>query len=233
MNKIISVFIELPQAHVFATSLTLGIVSLLLYVQYFNKWSFKKVSPYPFLFLPLIVEIIYQLSALVDGAWSYKTSLPLEFSYITSLSAVTYLFCNHNKINGWFYFAGIWSATAAFINTIMFGTEAWYIFLRYYGHHGILLFFGLRSLFWGFRPRSSDYLRSILLTTFILIIVHLINSIIKTNYMFTYSRPNGSNFSQLMPEWPDYLILILSLGVFYYTVLYFIGRKKTKSLKVK
>ena len=146
MNKIISVFIELPQAHVFATSLTLGIVSLLLYAQYFKKWSFEKVSPYPFLFLPLIIEIIYQVSILVDGAWSYKTSLPLEFSYITSLSAVTYLFCNHNKINRWFYFAGIWSATAAFINTIMFGTEAWYIFLRYYGHHGILLFFAIFPL---------------------------------------------------------------------------------------
>ena len=226
MNKIISVFTELPQSHLIATSVTLATVAILLYLQYANRWSFNKKSLYAFLSLPLIIELAYQLSALNDGAWSYKTSLPLEFSYITSLSALTYLSFNHDKINGWFYFAGIWSSTAAFINTIMFGTEPWYIFLRYYGHHGILLFFGLRSLFWGFRPRLSDYFRSILMTTFILIFVHLINSIIDSNYMFTYSRPNGSNFSQLMPEWPDYLILILSLGVFYYTVLYFLGRKK-------
>jgi len=226
LNKIISVFIELPQPHILATGITLAIVSTLLYLQYANKWSFNKNSLYFFLSLPIIVELIFQLAVLNDGAWSYKTSLPLEFSYITSLSALTYLLFNHEKINGWFYFAGIWCSTAAFINTIMFGTEAWYLFLRYYGHHGLLLFFGLRSLFWGFRPRLSDYLSSILMTTFILIFVHLINSIIGTNYMFTYSRPNGSNFSQLMPEWPDYLILILSLGVFYYTVLYFVGRKK-------
>ena len=231
MNKIISVFIELPQVHIQATSITLAVVAALLYLQYRNKWSFDRSSLYPFLSLPLIVELIYQLAALNDSTWSYKTSLPLEFSYITSLSALTYLFFNHQKVNAWLYFAGIWCATASFINTIMFGTEAWYLFLRYYGHHGILLLFGLRPFFWGFRPKLKDYLRSILMTTIILTLVHTINYLIGSNYMFTYSRPNGSNFSQIMPEWPDYLILILSLGVFYYTVLYFLGRKKQSIVK--
>ena len=228
MNKIISVFSELPQSHIVATCITLVIIGVLLYLQYANNWSFDKKSFSPLLFIPLIIELVYQLSTLIDGTWSYKSSLPLEFSYITSLSVLTYLVFNHKKVNGWLYFAGIWSATAAFINTIMFGNEPWYIFLRYYGHHGILLFFGLRSLFWDFRPRLNDYFRSIALTVFILIFVHIINFIIGTNYMFTYSKPNGANFSQLMPDWPDYLILILSLGVFYYTVLYFVGKRKLR-----
>ncbi|MBT3737826.1 MAG: TIGR02206 family membrane protein [Candidatus Marinimicrobia bacterium] len=227
MNSILSVFSDLPQSHIVATCITLIIVGVLLYLQLINNWSFSKKSIYAFILIPFAIEIVFQCFALIDGTWSFESSLPLEFSYITSLSAITYLFFNHEKINGWFYFAGIWSATAAFLNTIMFGTEPWYIFLRYYGHHGILLFFGLRSLFWSFRPKLNDYLRSIVLTTLILSFVHIINSLIGTNYMFTYSKPNGANFSQLMPEWPDYLILILSLGVFYYTVLYFLGKKSS------
>jgi hypothetical integral membrane protein (TIGR02206 family) len=228
LNNIISVLGDLPQSHVTSTCITLFIVGLLLYLQYINHWSFDRKSIYFFLSIPIIIEIIYQCSAFIDGTWSYKSSLPLEFSYITSLSALAYLFFNHQKVNGWFYFAGIWSATAAFVNTIMFGHEPWYIFIRYYGHHGILLFFGLRSLFWSYRPTLNDYKRSIIITIFILSFGHIINSLIGTNYMFTYSKPNGANFSKIMPEWPVYLIFIISLGVIYYTVLYLLAKRKVQ-----
>ena len=227
MIQFINVLKQLPQSHLTASFFTVSIVGLLLYLQKVNRWSIETRAFRIIIFFPLIIEFVYQFSAWNYGVWSLKSSLPLEFSYITSISILTYLSLNHKKINGWLYFAGIWSSSAAFINTIMFGNETWFVFLRYYGHHGLLLFFGLRSLFWGFRPKRKDYFNAIALTTVILFFVHLINYILKTNYMFTYSKPKGANVSQIMPEWPDYLILILGIGVLCYTLLYFLGRQKT------
>jgi len=226
LNQIINVLKQLPQSHLLATCFTLALVCSFLYLQKEKGWSSKTKIFRLFVYSPLLIELIYQLSSLLYGVWSVESSLPLEFSYITSLSILTYLILNHEKINGWLYFAGIWSSSASFLNSIMLGNEAWFIFLRYYGHHGILLFFGLRSLYWGFRPKRKDYFSAIALTAFILLSVHIINYFLKTNYMFTYSRPMGANISQLMPQWPDYLILILGIGIFYYTLLYLLGREK-------
>lgn len=232
MNQFISVLKQLPQPHLIASFFTLSVVGFLLYFQKVNRWSIETRAFRIIIFFPLIIELVYQFAALSYGVWSLNSSLPLEFSYISSLSVLGYISKKHKRINGWLYFAGIWSASAAFINTIMFGNETWFVFLRYYGHHGLLLYFGLRSLFWGFRPKRKDYFNAIGLTTIILFFVHLINYVLKTNYMFTYSRPKGANVSQIMPEWPSYILLILGIGVLYYTLLYFLGRQKSQTKRI-
>ena len=128
------------------------------------------------------------------------------------------------------YFAGIWSAAAAFFNTIIIGNETWYALLRYYGHHGLLLFYGLESILSGFRPTLTNYLNAIKVTSYIIISITIFNILAGSNYMFTRAKPDGVNFSILMPEWPGYFIIILALGLIFYSILYFCGKKQFRTL---
>lgn len=230
--EIIDVFLSLPRIHIIATIFTLAIVALLLLAKKilgtynFNIALYRKIA-----FTPLIIELIFQLGVMNDKNWFLKESLPLEFSYLTSLSIILYYFISDLKIKSWLYFAGIWSAAAAFFNTIIIGNETWYALLRYYGHHGLLLFYGLESFLGGFRPTFTNYINAIKMTSYIIISISIFNILAGSNYMFTRTKPDGVNFTILMPEWPGYLIIILALGLIFYSILYFCGKKNLEHYK--
>ena len=229
--EIIDVFLSLPKIHIIAATFTIAIVALLLLAKKilgaynFNIALYRKIA-----FTPLIIELIFQLGVLIDNNWFLKESLPLEFSYLTSLSIILYYFISDLKIKSWLYFAGIWSAAAAFFNTIIIGNESWYTLLRYYGHHGLLLFYGLESILGGFRPTLTNYINAIKITSYIIITISIFNLLAGSNYMFTRTKPDGMNFSILMPEWPGYFIIILALGLIFYSILYFCGKKQIRTL---
>jgi hypothetical integral membrane protein (TIGR02206 family) len=228
--EIIDIFLSLPRIHIIATTSTLAIVAILLITKkilgtYFNIALYRKIA-----FTPLIIELIFQLSVLNDNNWFLKESLPLEFSYLTSLSIILYYFISDLKIKSWLYFAGIWSAAVAFFNTIIIGDETWYTLLRYYGHHGLLLFYGLESVLGGFRPTLTNYINAIKMTSYIIITISIFNILAGSNYMFTRTKPDGMNFTILMPEWPGYFIIILALGLTFYSILYFCGKKQFRTL---
>ena len=229
--EIIDVFLSLPRIHIIASIFTVAIVALLLLTKkILGKYNFNIALYRRIAFTPLIIELIFQLGVMNDKNWFLKESLPFEFSYLTSLSIILYYFISDLKIKSWLYFAGIWSAAAAFFNTIIIGNESWYTLLRYYGHHGLLLFYGLESILGGFRPTLTNYINAIKITSYIIITISIFNLLAGSNYMFTRTKPDGMNFSILMPEWPGYFIIILALGLIFYSILYFCGKKQIKTL---
>jgi len=62
------------------------------------------------------------------------------------------------------------------------------------------------------------------MTSYIIISISIFNILAGSNYMFTRAKPDGVNFSILMPEWPGYFIIILALGLIFYSILYFFGK---------
>tara|TARA_B100000700_G_scaffold23782_1_gene23096 strand:+ start:75 stop:767 length:693 start_codon:yes stop_codon:yes gene_type:complete len=224
---VLNVLSSLPRFHIIASGTTIFFVIVLLYLKTLGLFNFKLNGK--IIFAPLIVELIFQLASLLDSNWSIIDSLPLQFSYLTSLSILLYNFINKHKIKSWLYFAGVWSTTAAFVNTILMENETWYMLMRYYGHHGLLLFYGLESIISGFRPSLNNYFNTIKITSYVIISVSILNLLIDSNYMFTRTRPDGMNFSILMPEWPGYFLIILTIGLTFYSILYFLSNRLLKS----
>ena len=233
ISTILDVMKDLPTNHIIYTVSAIFIVLLLLFYTDHNEKSELNRIDRSLAVLPLIFETIFQIASIWNHQWDITKTLPLEFSYITSLSMAIYTFKYYHKLDTWIYFAGLWCAAAAFLNTIMTGHEAWYISLRYYGHHGLLLYFGIRCIRRGYRPDFYDYLTAIRNTALTIIVIATLNYILDSNYMFTRYRPEGANFSRLMPTWPFYFFLILSIGLFCYTVLYFLARPKNYLTKYK
>ena len=232
INDIINVFKNLPSNHLHHTLITIVVIATLLIVRYrVNRYNLKFIDIF-LGFLPIIIELIFQIQSVLNKEWMLVKSLPLEISYLTTFAIPIYLYMPSRILQSWIYYIGIWSAAAAFLNTIMMGAEPWHVLLRYYGHHGTLLYFGISIYISGYRPTLNDYYNTAKIMLLIIFIIGLINMIIGSNYMFTRFKPTGMNLTLLMADWPYYFIIIVSIGLVFCYLLYLIGKDKLhKSVK--
>jgi len=232
INDIINIFTNLPSNHLNHTIITIAIIASLLIIRYrVNNYNFH-ILDIVLGFLPIFIEIIFQIQSVLHKEWTLIKTLPIEISYLTSFAIPVFLFKPSRKLQSWIFYIGIWSAAAAFLNTIMMGEEPWHMLLRYYGHHGILLYFGISIYISGYRPILKDYYNTAKIMLLILLIIGLINKIIGSNYMFTRFKPAGMNLTLLMADWPYYFIIIVSIGLVFCYLLYLIGKDKLhKSVK--
>ena len=232
INDIINVFKNLPSNHLHHTLITIVVIATLLIVRYrVNRYNLNFIDIF-LGFLPIIIELIFQIQSVLNKEWMLIKTLPLEISYLTIFAIPIYLFMPSRILQSWIYYIGIWSAAAAFLNTIMMGAEPWHVLLRYYGHHGTLLYFGISIYISGYRPTLKDYYDTAKIMLLIIFIIGLINMIIGSNYMFTRFKPTGMNLTLLMADWPYYFIIIVSIGLVFCYLLYLIGKDKLhKSVK--
>ena len=232
INDIINVFKNLPSNHLHHTLITIVVIATLLIVRYrVNRYNLNLIDIF-LGFLPIIIELIFQIQSVLNKEWMLIKTLPLEISYLTIFAIPIYLYMPSRILQSWIYYIGIWSAAAAFLNTIMMGAEPWHVLLRYYGHHGTLLYFGISIYISGYRPTLKDYYDTAKIMLLIIFIIGLINMIIGSNYMFTRFKPPGMNLTLLMADWPYYFIIIVSIGLVFCYLLYLIGKDKLhKSVK--
>ena len=226
INDIVDVFKNLPSNHLHHTLITIVVIATLLIVRYrVNRYNLNFIDIF-LGFLPIIIELIFQIQSMLNKEWMLIKTLPLEISYLTIFAIPIYLFMPSRILQSWIYYIGIWSAAAAFLNTIMMGAEPWHVLLRYYGHHGTLLYFGISIYISGYRPTLNDYYNTAKIMLLIIFIIGLINKIIGSNYMFTRFKPPGMNLTLLMADWPYYFIIIVSIGLVFCYLLYLIGKDK-------
>ena len=232
INDIINVIKNLPSNHLHHTLITIVVIATLLIVRYrVNRYNLNFIDIF-LGFLPIIIELIFQIQSVLNKEWMFIKTLPLEISYLTTFAIPIYLYMPSRILQSWIYYIGIWSAAAAFLNTIMMGAEPWHVLLRYYGHHGTLLYFGISIYISGYRPTLNDYYNTAKIMLLIIFIIGLINMIIGSNYMFTRFKPTGMNLTLLMADWPYYFIIIVSIGLVFCYLLYLIGKDKLhKSVK--
>lgn len=171
-------------------------------------------------YLVVFNEIAFQLYMISYGIWSYKTSLPLEMCYLSALLIPAY---NKNKksrsLQNWFFFAGFCGSLFAFINTNLSEIEQIYVSIHYFFAHGLVIFIAFSLVVDGYRPAWKDYFDVIKWTTLLVAIIIIINKALNSNYMFTFEKPDGINFTLLMPEWPYYFLIMLLVGLSSYTVM--------------
>ena len=71
----------------------------------------------------------------------------------------------------------------------------------------------------GFRPTWFDYFKTVMHTTLLVCVISSINYFLDSNYMFTRAKPPGTTFAELMPGWPYYFLMMLLIGLMFYTIL--------------
>ena len=220
ITDVINVVLDLPSQHKLfgIISTALCIVAAWVYSHGSNK--LKTIILKTISWLAVFNEIVFQLNMIYYGIWSYRTSMPLEMCYLSALLVPVYTcFRNYRSLQNWFFFAGFGGSFFAFINTNLSEMEQIYVSIHYFFAHGLVIFVMLSLMIDGYRPRWVDYFNAIKWTTVLVLSIIIINLILGSNYMFTFEKPPGVNFTLLMPEWPYYFMVILFIGLIFYTLL--------------
>ena len=174
--------------------------------------------------LVLINEMLFQINMIYYGSWSAKTSLPLEMCYISAILIPVYTRNrNFRLLKNWLFFAGFGGSFFAFLNTNLSEMSQIYISIHYFFAHGLVVFVMFTIVIDGFRPRWVDFSQAVSLTSVLIILMFGVNLIFDSNYMFTFEKPHGVNFTVLMPEWPFYFIIMLLIGLIFYSILMLIS----------
>ena len=219
-SDIINIVISLPSQHVIfgMISTVLCIAAAWVYSNSSNR--VKQVILITIGYLVIFNEIVFQIYMIYYGILSLKTSLPMEMCYLSALLIPIYA-KNQNirLLKTWFFFAGFGGSLFAFINTNLSEMEHIYVSIHYFFAHGLVIFVMLSIVVDGYRTMWKDYFIAIQWTTVLVVFIILVNLTLDINYMFTFEKPEGVNFTLLMPGWPYYFLIMLCIGLVFYTLM--------------
>lgn len=224
ISDIVNIVISLPSQHVIY-----GMISTVLCVAV--AWVYGNCSKKLRLiilqttgYLVIFNEIVFQVYMIYYGIWSSSNSLPLEMCYISALLIPVYAKNQDSRtLKNWFYFAGFSGSLFAFVNTNLSEMKHIYVSIHYFFAHGLVIFVMFSIVLDGYRPKWKDYYNVIVWTTALVVSIILINLLLGSNYMFTFEKPDGVNFTLLMPDWPYYFLIMLLIGLGAYTVMMLVG----------
>ena len=220
ITDVINVVLDLPSQHLIFGIISTAFCIAAAWVYSHAADKLKTIILKTISWLVVFNEIVFQLNMIYYGIWSYRTSMPLEMCYLSALLVPIYTrFQHYRSLQNWFFFAGFGGSFFAFINTNLSEMAQIYMSIHYFFAHGLVIFVMLTLVIDGYRPRWVDYFNAIQWTTFLVVSIIIINLILGSNYMFTFEKPPGINFTLLMPEWPYYFMIMLFIGLVFYTLL--------------
>ena len=220
LSDIINVIISLPSQHLIYGMISTVLCIAAAWVYSNSSDKVKQVILQTIGYLVVFNEIVFQVYMLYYGIWSLKTSLPMEMCYLSALLIPIYSKNQHIRLlKTWFFFAGFGGSLFAFINTNLSEMEHIYVSIHYFFAHGLVIFVMLSIVVDGYRPKWEDYFIAIKWTTVLVIFIILTNLVLDSNYMFTFEKPAGVNFTLLMPDWPYYFLIMLCIGLSFYTLM--------------
>ena len=220
LSDIINVVISLPSQHVIYGMISTVLCIAAAWVYSNSSDKVKQVILQTIGYLVVFNEIVFQAYMVYYGIWSLKTSLPMEMCYLSALLIPIYSKNHHLRLlKTWFFFAGFGGSLFAFINTNLSEMEHIYVSIHYFFAHGLVIFVMLSIVADGYRPKWEDYFIAIKWTTVHVIFIILANLVLDSNYMFTFEKPAGVNFTLLMPDWPYYFLIMLCIGLSFYTLM--------------
>ena len=218
--QVLDVLKALPERHV-----VYGTISTLLCIA--GVWIYthcssrlKSVIIQTVSWLVIINEFFFQISLIYYDIWTTKNSLPLEMCYISALLIPVFSYQRELRpLKSWFFFAGFGGSFFAFLNTNLSEIDMVYMSIHYFFAHGLVIFIMLIIVVDGFRPTWFDYFKTVIHTTLLVCVILSINYFLDSNYMFTRAKPPGTTFAELMPGWPYYFLMMLLIGLIFYTTL--------------
>ena len=82
-------------------------------------------------------------------------------------------------------------------------------YIHLYLSHFNLLLFSIIMFKKKFIINKIDFYKSIIINASIFFLIIWLNNLIGSNYWFTIDKPPGTNLTNILPDWPGYLIVMI------------------------
>tara|TARA_Y100000768_G_scaffold281836_1_gene216697 strand:+ start:4584 stop:5228 length:645 start_codon:yes stop_codon:yes gene_type:complete len=204
-----------------------GLLSVILFILFKVNKDTRKL--YKLLKTLLVFNLVIFFSYLTfTGTFNYKTHLPLHLCYLTEIAILFSLFFKKQFFYPIVLLNSFGGGVTGFLNSNLAHDDMLIEHIHLYVSHFNLLLFSLILFKERFTISKADVINSMTLNGIILIITIFINQGLNSNYWFTKSKPPGANLTNVLPEWPFYLIVLIAIGMTSYFLTFKLYKRNSK-----
>ena len=161
--------------------------------------------------------------------WTLTDSLPLHLCGISSILSSLLLFRFNQFLYEFLILLSIPGAIQALLTPeFTLGIDNFFLIEYFVSHAGIILSGLYLTFVLGKKPRLGAWKNVIIRSQVLLIVIHFINILLGSNYIYTRLKPIVDN-PLIVGEWPYYYIGFEIIGIINIMLFYFIFRKLTKN----
>ena len=160
--------------------------------------------------------------------FDFSVHLPLHLCYLTEAIILCTYFFNLNFLLPWLILNSLGGGITGFTNSNLDQNVHIIEYIHLYLSHFNLLLFSIIMFKKKFIIQKIDLYKSIILNASIFFTIIWINNLIGSNYWFTLEKPPGTNLTNILPDWPGYLIVMVAIGILSYIVTYRIFKLNQK-----
>jgi uncharacterized membrane protein YwaF len=209
--------------HFFISSILVCILFLFHYKINSNRILYQILTY--LLFINFLSFNIYLVST---GTFDYKIHLPIHLCYLTELGILIAIIFKNTSYYPWLALNSLGGGITGLTNSNLLPESMIIEYIHLYLSHFNLLLFFIIIYKSKLKISTANYYKSIGFNALIFSAVYLINIFLSSNYWFTRHKPPGSNLTNLVPEWPYYLLCLITIGFisYYLTFNYLLKSKK-------
>lgn len=170
----------------------------------------------------LLLDIALHVWYIAAGQWDPSWTLPLHLCGLTLILSFIMLWTKSYRLFEFNYFAGIGGALQALLTpaAILSGYPHFTFFYFFIAHGGIIVSSLFMIAAYGYRPRVSSILRTMLWLNLLLIPVGLVNYVTGGNYMFIARKPDDPSLLDFLGPWPWYILSLEGVAFVMCLILY-------------
>ena len=155
-------------------------------------------------FLNLVAEAL-----VLSGTHDYDVTddLPVYLCDLITIILPVVIYHRNRRWIGILYFWALAGTLQALITPdIDHGFPSFHFFRYFIMHCGIVMTVVFVVVTWKIVIRWKDWLNAVLFAQLYLVIIHLYNLVMKTNYSYTVHKPDGATVLDVFGDWPWYLV---------------------------
>jgi len=142
------------------------------------------------------------------GIFDYKLDLPLHLCRIIAIMAPFIMYYRNKFFLGVLYFWIMVGTLNANLTPDLFYGFPHYEYLIYFGLHSGLVILPLYTIMvYGYKVQWRDMRNAFILTNVYMLIVHVLNYFLGSNYFYTMAKPPVDSLLDYMGPWPWYLLV--------------------------
>jgi hypothetical integral membrane protein (TIGR02206 family) len=179
-------------------------------------------------FSSLILEAIVKFA---DGTYDILTDLPLFLCDLVTVMLPLIVFTKNRKWTGILYFWALAGTLQALITPELDYTFPSFHFFRYFVMHaGIVATVLYTVLVWKIRITWKDFLNAIIYAQIYLVLIHVINHLLGSNYSYTIQKPQSASILDAFGPWPWYIIggELMMILLFFILIIPFLSGMSTR-----
>ena len=160
--------------------------------------------------------VSFNATLLLSGVFDYTVHLPIHLCYLTELGIFLSIIFKSKILYPWLALNALGGGITGFTNSNLSENALLIEYIHLYLSHFSLILFFIIIYLNKFTISKYEFIQSTIFNALLFFAVCYFNILVESNYWFTMYRPPGSNLAQLLPDWPGYLLSLISIGILSY-----------------